>query len=230
MDWSRVAIVASGPSLRGVDLSVIPTGIAVVAVNAAIRHLPRADLWFTCDPTGANVEILEHRADWPGTEFEVAWPESEPPLPYPGVRHLARLDKLWILSERTTTPPGNPRLCEVEGEINHGNSAWGALQRVVQRNRRRRGQKIILLGVDGTQDGYAWGDGAPRALWHLPALFRSALPQLEAAGIEVINGSPESRVDCFPRTEPRAALRWLLSDPTIATAANGMESHASPAA
>lgn len=227
MDWSRVAIVASGPSLRGVDLTGIPTGVAIVAVNAAIRHLPRADLWFTCDPTGANVEILEHRADWPGTEFEVAWPESEPPLPYPGVRYLPRLDRLWILSERTTVPPGNPQLCSVPGSIHHGNSAWGALQRAVQLGARR----IALLGVDGTQDGYAWGDGSPKALWHLPALFRSALPQLETAGIEVLNGSLESRVDCFPRTEPRAALWWLTGSYTFATApVDSRASHANPAA
>jgi hypothetical protein len=44
---------------------------------------------------------------------------------------------------------------------------------------------------------------------HLPDLFSSAIPQLLRRGTEVVNGSLQSAVTCFPRTMPAAALAWL---------------------
>jgi hypothetical protein len=195
----RVAIVASGPSLRGIALD-FPRSVTVIAVNAAIDHIPRADFWFSMDAHylgrgQPNMTRMLHRR--PGTRYYVAV------RPYgrqhPGIVHLRR--------DRAVNDDKSPRgLSEDPTGICVGNSAWGALQLAYLMG---RPAKVALFGVDGTQAGYAWGDGNPGTLKHLPVLFRTAMAQLEAAGMQVVNGSPRSMVDCFPRMTVNEAMEWL---------------------
>ena len=98
-------------------------------------------------------------------------------------------------------------LSEDPGAIHTGNSGWGALGLAYH----MRPRKVALLGVDANGAGHAYADipQRPGELDHLPLLFVSACGQLEARGIQVRNGSPESNVTCWPRVEANAALRWL---------------------
>lgn len=204
----RVLIVAAGPSVEGVDLSMVPPRVTVIAVNGAIRFTPKVDVWFTLDPSTPNRALLRERR--PGVRYVMAVPDDygSPGAAVqahraprdPGVTYLRRVSGDGPWSAR-------PGLVEDRGAIHTGNSAWGALGYAYH----LRPGKIGLLGVDGTSGGYAYLSGAPRPQFdHLPDLFASALPQLQAAGVSVRNGSPESRVVCFPRVTPSALLRWLL--------------------
>jgi hypothetical protein len=213
----RVAIIASGPSLRGVELRV-PRGVRMIAVNSAVCHLAFAPhFWFTLDPSPANRAIMACASRLPQIAFYAAVPpqygspaarRSMRAPPEEGVNFLGRLEGLG----GHYPPPGlstDPRF------IHTGNSAYGALGLAFLMGAKR----IALLGVDGTSSGYAWGPGSPKDLRHLPALFASAAPQLLEAGVEVIVGSPRSAVDCWPRVRPEDALDWIEEE--TLTTANG---------
>jgi hypothetical protein len=219
--WGRVsarapavAIVAGGPSVRAVPreafVAAAARGVFVLAVNQAIDWLPSLDGWFTLDPSAVNRRIMVGAGRRPRVLFYAAVPEcyGDPAAadrilrapPEPGVTFLRRLiDPTQPLGQRFG-------LSADPGAIHTGNSAWGALQVAVLMGARR----IALLGVDGARDaGYAYAPGCPRgSLDHLPRLFDSAIPQLQALGIFVVNGSLASLVTCFPRVDPVAALEW----------------------
>ena len=99
-----------------------------------------------------------------------------------------------------------PGLAEEPSYIHTGNSAYGALGLAYH----LRGAQVAFLGLDGTQAPYRVAPGAPRtSMAHLPALFASALPQLRGRGTSVVNGSPNSRVTCFPVMRPQEVLKWM---------------------
>jgi hypothetical protein len=204
-DRLKIAIVASGPSAHEIAL---PEDVHVIAVNGAIDWIERADSWFTLDPSPENVRRMKRPR--PGVQYYAATDHTCPPLPQ-HVRRLRRVranapepkDRasaewlLWRNSAALGLAPGPT-------SINTGNSAYGALGLAFH----MRPKLIALFGVDGTTDGRCEG-GSSGDLRHLPLLFASACPQLAAAGITVLNGSPESRVGCFPKTLREVALRWI---------------------
>lgn len=204
----RTVIVGSGPSLRGVDLH-IPEGIHVIAVNQAIRHIPRTDAWFTMDPDESNQLILANPR--PGVRYFAAVWESY-------VRRELRMMKHITFLRRIDGPPESPAhalpgLSEDRGAIHAGGSMWGALQLEYHSVRSSQqepdaGHKLALLGLDG-HGGYAWSNGHPGDLSHLPMLFRSAVGQIKRAGIRVVNGSPDSTVTCWARVTPQEAIGWV---------------------
>lgn len=194
----RVIVAASGPSIAAVTPEqVLSDGAVVIAVNGAIDWLGRADYWFTLDPSQINTVRARHRVE--GCRYVMALPRiARCP---DGVTRLLRLEGKLFGKARA---PGG--LSRDHGAINTGNSGFGALNLAYH----MRPKKILLLGVDARQERRVDG-GMPRSLEHLPALFASAVPQLKSAGIEVVNGSPDSEVTCFPRMTPREAMQWLRS-------------------
>lgn len=197
----KVAIVASGSSLTGVDLSRLD-GVPVIAVNRAVLHCP-ADYWVTIDPDRKNYALMSHPA--PGVRYYCGVPETYgvggsrdhhvPLLPH--VRYLRRV-----------TEPG---LATCRSTLHSGNSGYAALGLAYHLGARW----IALLGIDGTQDRYFYPPTGSPQLWprmslaHMPDLFRSAVGQLLGSGIMVLNGSPSSRVKCFPRCTPEEAIEWI---------------------
>lgn len=204
MEGLRVAIVASGPSMRGVKIPRLP-GVLVIAVNGAIEWCKTADWFFSLDPSPYVRGLVS--SPRPGVRYWMAVPdEYGNPRASRAAHRWPRLEHVTYL--RRLTGDGVRGSCfglsEDPGAINTGNSAYGALGLAYH----QRPERIALFGVDATQSGYAYLPGQPRwSLAHLPALFESAVPQL--AGIEVVNGSARSRVDCFPRVSPQAAIAWL---------------------
>ena len=210
---SRVLIVATGPSVEALDPARIEAamaaGVYVLAVNGAVDWLPAAHGWFTLDPSPVNVYRARRRrldcayimAVPPGFGTEKAEkPEHRIKAPA-GVTYLRR-----AIADGISTDPRR---------INSGNSAWGALQVACLMGARR----VALLGVDANHANYAHTPGAAGpvgTLGHLPLLFEAARPQLLAADVDVVNGSPESNVWCFPRMTPGEAVDWLLEGSTPA--------------
>lgn len=220
MNWGTVtrsadvvAIVGSGPSLRGVQLS-FPKSVTVIAVNAAIGYLRRTDIWFTADARAANRAIMA--VPVPGVEFFAAVPED---YGQPDARHrdlrappeshvtfLHRLDGDGPLRSR-------PGLSEDPTVIHGGNSGYGALGLAYHMGAKRIG----LFGIDGGRE-YHHGQGQTlQDLDVLGALFATAKVQLDVRGTVVIVGSKTSVVDCWPRFTPRELESWL---PLAATARN----------
>jgi len=194
----NIVIVASGPSVRAVRRDdILAAGAVVIAVNGAIDWLGRADYWFTLDPSQINLVRANNRVS--GCKYVMALPDNmQAP---PGVTRMVRYQGDAYGKARALLG-----LSEDKNAIHTGNSAFGALGLAYHLRPRR----IVLLGVDGTRERRVDG-GYSRTLEHLPALFTSAIPQLQKRRISVVNGSPDSRVTCFPRMTPQEALCWLKS-------------------
>lgn len=190
----KVAIVATGSSLKGVDL-VFGNDVAVIAVNAAINHLRRTDYWFTLDPSPDNQDIM--RKPIRGVTYYAALPDSFTSVPG-NVRVLQRVSGTG--HGRYMTKGG---LSPDKRAIHTGNSAWGALQLAVHLGATR----IALFGVDGAGP-YHYG-GRPRELGMMPALFASALGELTTRKVSVVNGSPDSEVRAFTLLTPEEAMKWI---------------------
>lgn len=206
--FERILIVGTGPSVEGVD---IPTDLPahIIAVNGAIEWLPRADSFFSLDPSYYVRSLLQKRRD--GTVYYVAVPEDYGQPDARVFSHRRPADS-GVVYLRRIVGSGLRGACyglsEEEDAIHTGNSLYGALGLAYL----MRPKKIAILGLDGTQRNYAFRRDGPRLSFeHLPDLFASALPQMQACGIEIMNGSMKSLIRCFPRCKGGGALEWLIS-------------------
>lgn len=191
-----VLIVATGPSVEGVEIPAMPN-VHVIAVNDAITWLPHADSFFSMDTTGRIPALLAERRS--GVQYYWAIPDGYTIAPH----HQG------VVCLRRVMGDGIRGIChglaEKPGEVHAGNSAYGALNLAYH----WRPQKIAMLGVDATDLGHAYASYDPASsLSHLPELFDSACAQLK--DIRIVNGSPKSNVTCFPRMTPDAAIKWLM--------------------
>jgi hypothetical protein len=196
----RVLIVASGPSAKAIDWrsQKFPEGLCVMSVNATLRHLPCATHWFTLDLTPLNKEQM--------------WEQRMRPVKfYAGAFEDYVRTEAWVTFLRRRTGNGPRNVCFGLSEdpewISTGNSAYGALGLAYLMG----AKKVALIGVDGTKRYWYSTAGGPQDLSIMRDLFASAVPQLKAKGIEVVNGSLESIVDCFDRCPPLEAIRWIES-------------------
>ena len=212
-EWSarEVVICGQGPSWKMVHHPDIKRakeeGARVIAVNGAVDEIPDlADYFFTLDHSTENLRRI---ADpYPGVTYVQAVPED---YTGPAPEHVVHLRRISVAGEPDGRPfrdrvweqiPGG--LSEARTCIHTGNSGFGALNLAVHMGARR----VVLLGVDG--HGRERWDGSENGyLGHLPRLFRTAVPQLEWRGVEVVNGSPLTQVGCFPIKSPEDALHWL---------------------
>ncbi len=207
----RVAILASGPSLKGISPDQIMRaragGVHVIAINRSVAWCPDVDSWFTLDPDKRLLSFMARPR--PGIHRYVAVPDDygtrgarvryHRVAPARGITYLHRLEGSGPLRSLNG-------LSENHDAINTGNSAYGGLGLAYHMAPAR----VALFGLDASNEPYAFGRGRPKlSLGHLPALFASAVPQIEARNIEVVNGSPGSGVTCFPRMPAPAALDWI---------------------
>lgn len=197
--WSpsqTVAIVASGPSLRGADLGAL-ANTPTIAINDSWRLVPRAEILYACDPPW-----------WRAHDFVPAfsgerWTQHKGPESWPTEAQLAGLRVI-----RSAARPGvstDPAL------IHTGfNSGFQALNLAILGGARR----ILLLGYDMQKaPGWShWFGDHPGALnRHSPydlfiSAFCEAAGQIRDLGVEVLNCNPDSALPCFPRTTLAEAL------------------------
>lgn len=194
----RVIVVGSAPSLLEVDPSdITDSGATVIAINGAIKWLKKADYWFTLDPARSMLAIMQnqvagcHYVACGGVGFKA--PQ--------GVTQLVRNEGTnfgWCRAVKG--------LSEDSGSINTGNSGYGGLGLAYH----LKPKKILLLGIDASNAQQVDGEYPGKdKLSHLPELFATAVEQLDAAGIEVVAGSLNSNVICFPRMSVKEGLAWL---------------------
>lgn len=214
--WGRVAspknkikniiIVASGPSVNAIDFNLLKNkkDSFIITVNGAGNHVPFADAWFTLDPWGlANKQIP--RNGFKGALYAAVPEDYGLPTaksiqhritPKQNITYLHRLQShnFTNVSSETAYKIG---LSEDTSCINTGNSGYGALNLAYH----MRPENIYLLGVDGTIGYFYTNKERNRPLTYLPLLFKSAIPRLSSAGINVYNVSPTSMISCFPKID-----------------------------
>lgn len=193
--WSEdevAVLVASGPSITQEDVDYCREKARVLVVNDCYKLAPWADALYACDP--AWWTLHEGAPAFKGQR----WTQSK------------KAAELWNLSWIT----GDHRSgLSLEPELIHfgHNSGYQALNLAVLFGVK----KIILLGYDmkRTNGKEHWfGDHPPKLKVAIPfpmflKAFDSVGPDLERAGVNVINCTRETALTCFPKAELRETLR-----------------------
>lgn len=215
-----VAIIGGGPSLKGVDLTPLRGVAHTVAVNATATVLPWSDVAVTHDPS----HLTERFRGYDGPVVAG--------LPLAALRDRGSLPGFEFRRRLVTD-----RLSELEDVVHSGGhtSAHTALNYA----HLLRPTRIVLFGIDltsfwgpndywhGAMDDFnrrryadlegratfgRWTEYRARKLENAPAVFASTVPQLDAAGIEVLNASPVSSLTSFPKVTPEEGLAACLAD------------------
>lgn len=202
-DWRGecVAIVASGPSIKNVNLEQLKGRINVIAINENHRLCPWADILYSCD------------ADW----WTICGREIKR---FNGVKigfavHIKGIEKIEILKRKDNYV--HELLVDDPGVIGSGqNSGFQTINLSVQFG----ATAIALLGFDmNVNNGIHWHGGHKVPLRN-PDNERCAqwakhvdsiAPKLNECGIDVVNCSPVSQLKSYPKITMEEALsRWGL--------------------
>jgi hypothetical protein len=187
-DWRGecVAIVGSGPSIKGMDLSVLKDRIHVIAIKVAIDLCPWAEVCYGCDaPWWVDRKGLPK---YSGIKIHHGIAAKH----FPGmVRCLIEMNKDNMLVETPLTIG------------NGGNSGFQALNLAVQFG----ATDIIMIGIDCHERGgvhwygrNTWLNannpmGTNYVRWMQG--FETAKKDLDRLGVTVINASMQSAVKTF---------------------------------
>lgn len=201
LDWegATVVILASGPSLSVEQCAVVRLwreqdrrNHKVIAINTTFRRAPWADVIYACDAPWWNVYAGEARSACEGE----LWTQDKPTAIKYGLR--------WIPS------CARQGLSQKPGLINqNSNSGAQAIGLAYDGGARR----LVLLGFDmHGRNGTHWHGAHPQGL-DPKMLFDVWLRRfdilsrdLEAAGVEVINATPNSALHHFNRADLLTAL------------------------
>jgi len=194
-DDRTVFLVGGGPSLRGFDFSRLIGRGYVVGVNQAMLELPEL-----CAGVSMDHRFIEHR------RVEIGALAAFVPI-YLATSKLAPIEDAIYLRHRAAAG-----LSDDPSEISRGSTSGYCALNIATLKRARR---IVLLGYDYGETEHAhWHDAYP---WHVRDANAQSWPvwamQYEAAaehcrkrGIEVINASPVSRIEAFPKCTVMEAM------------------------
>ena len=196
-----VVVLGGGPSLTPEDVDFCRGKARVIAVKESVRLAPWADVLYFCDwywyePNKALIH------QFPG---QVATIEDAPGEPGQKLRLKKELPKLTVYRH-----DGLDGLCTAPDGLRTGNnSGFQAINLAYHLGARL----IVLLGIDmkaikGRMHWFQRDHEYREELYQelmLPKFPTIAAP-LAAAGVRVVNASPDSLVDCFERLTLREAL------------------------
>ena len=209
-EWKgeTVAILGGGPSLSPGDVNALHGRMRVIAVNNAYWLAPWADIlyfsdeaWWCWHHGGTDPKGERHKGDpryhaFPGRKVALA--NACTFRREPAVRILQNYE-------------ANPGLCEIRDGVYTGRSSgYQAINLAAHLGVAR----ILLLGFD-------MRPVAGRTHWHMAhkrattpedfgntmlPWFRTLVEPCRARGIEVINCTPGSAIECFPKMTLDEAL------------------------
>lgn len=192
---STVVVIATGPSLTQDDVEYCRGKARVIAINNAYQLAPWADCLFGTDARwwdwhkGVPEFIgpkwsLDHSAWGP---FRAKYPE--------------------IMRLRNTGPTGLEHA--PTGLKNGRNSGYAAINLAVHYG----AEKIVMLGYDLQAKGgrsHFFGDHPNKSRSPYPMFrekFVTLIKPLAKRGVEVVNCSRNSVLECFPKADLRATLK-----------------------
>lgn len=191
---NKVIIVGSSEEAK--NFVPIP-GFAVIAVNGAIYITKEhTDMWFTLDPSPANIEIMETKPY--KCHYVAAVPDDFGRANAKGINHRKRIEGVHYLkrvADRKNYLSCKYGLSEDGRAVHTGNSGYGALNLAYLMG----AKTIVLLGITGDGRLPRYDGSYSRNLNHLPSLFASAKPQLDRAGVQVYDTTMQSKLKCFDK-------------------------------
>jgi hypothetical protein len=198
-DWREqyCAIIASGPTTKQIDLNQLRGRLRVIAIKENVDLVPWADVLYGCD-----LAFWKNRNGVP--EFGGLKISFERPMP--GVHGI------------TVEPKADRILLTTPGVVGAGgNSGFQAVNLAAQWGVRG----ILLIGFDmHDRSGVHWFGRVYAPGRNNPgydnfrrwiAAFHHSAPLLSSKGIDVINSSMTSALNCFPKmTLAQAFERWKI--------------------
>lgn len=198
-DDATCVILAGGPSLEGFDVSQLD-GLRVITINDSWRMYPTADVFYFCD------------SEW----WKEQWAFNRAAIHVPdyNFRQLVQ-DGFWVKGgEEQGDFPDSVRVVGFTGQVGletdpaglkHGsNSGYQAINLAYHLG----ATNILLLGYDMRCQGATshWHDGPrlPAGYFqtvlqsHMLPLFPTLVEPLRQHGIQVLNCTPGSALECFP--------------------------------
>jgi hypothetical protein len=189
-----VSIVGGGWSVGNIDPCRIPG--TIIAVNDSAIHLPRYDIVVSMDRlwTEYRFDVLRERR-------KLAW------LRRSAVQNLeSRFPWLHVFEcDHEST-----EFVDLPDMLNGTNSGFCAFNLAYQ----MRPKRIVLFGFDMNRDknggaywyeSYPWtnkaGGTSTRKYQNWAREYFSAAGKCKAAGIEILNASPSSAIEVFPKTD-----------------------------
>lgn len=199
-DWrgETVAILASGPTLCQSDIDKLIGKCRVIAVNDSYRLCPWADVLYAADYKWWKVHGYVHGfagERWTQSIGSSVWPRQ---AASEGVKVIRGARQTRLPNDRETLYVGN-------------GSSFQAMCLAVMAGAKR----IILLGLDlQVIDGRRhWFGDHPDGLCNksnyglLREPFRQVAKDLELLGIDVVNCSPRSTLNCFRKDKLDEVLK-----------------------
>lgn len=189
--WHTVVCIASGPSLTAADVERVrcwraeaeagpSTERAVIVTNTTFRIAPWADVLYG---------------------FDIAWWKH----------HVEEVDRVFS-GERCSQAklPSRYRVTHLDKVPHFGNSGSAAMYLAAHRGAKR----IVMLGYDCQHTGGKahWHGNHPGKLGNAgtvkswPAKFAMLADALEKRGVEVVNASRVTALECFQRADLETAL------------------------
>lgn len=197
--WSGTAVcVATGPSLTTEQVAVVrASGVPVVTVNDAYLMAPFADVVYFADAKWWRWH--KDRAEWRSFAGQKA-------TIFTSGNSVDERDVHILRNARRDGLSTNPE------EICTGsNSGYQAINVATLAGASR----VILIGYDCKADGkkhHFFGDHPDKTMPPYPMIkgrFASAAEAAKKMGIEIVNATPGSALECFPRGD----LASLLARP-----------------
>lgn len=220
-DWAgeTVVILGGGPSLDQAQVDACRGRARVIAVNTSYWLAPWADIlyfsdecWWTWHYGGIYVKTVGHRAVEerckPDPRYR-AFAGMKVALANAATPNAMRLEPALRVLQNYDENPG---FCDIRDGVYTGRSS-GA--QAIQLARHLGAARAVLLGFDMRAV-------AGRTHWHmahhretavqdfrnvmLPG-FQGLARDLPRVGLEVLNATPGSAIDCFPRATLAEALK-----------------------
>lgn len=193
-DWEgqTIFVIGGGDSLRGFDFDRLPPGYRLGCNASGLMPVAKCDGIVSMDHNFIN-SMKKELIAFPGDRFLIISPANDPGHGCDGEKVEGAFYLRRSRAEGLTDPP------DMAGR----NTGHGALNIAYSKGATR----IILLGIDmgvGQQSHWHGGDHwdgpmADRLYKGWAEDFMATIDPLKRAGIMVMNASPTSRVEAFPK-------------------------------
>lgn len=207
-DGGTVVCIASGPSLTTEDVESV-RGQVVIAINDAVRLAPWAQVLYSSDSLWWD--RYKGMPKFQGLRFKVS------PSPF-RVENKKQPGKEHLIGVNTLRNAGEPGISfEADTVCTGKNSGHAAVNLAVHLGAKR----ILLLGYDmGPHKGrHHFYDKDPVQHNSPYQMFRkymaTAVQPLKDAGIEVLNCTRQTNLECFPLVKLEDALRDCAVSPNL---------------
>lgn len=179
----RITILCSGSSISPLTLSKLKESkCPIISINDGIEIHPNSDYWLTVNPSIFNYRRMFDKSK---TKYYCAINNEDFNKPLISHVHYLKCE-----------------LSSLNGLSENKSSIFGANDIIAALNLsyHMKVKKILILGLDEIEN---------KNRFTLNGLIESILVQMKSNGIKILNGSQNSLIKSFPKTNSMNGLMWI---------------------